>query len=564
MSTWYGSDRFVDRLAALGIEHVALNPGASIRGLHDSLVNPAGRSPGLVLALHEGIAVAIAQGYAKAAGRPMAVGLHDTVGLLNASMAIFNAWADRAPMLLVVGTGPLDTEQRRPYLDWIHTAGEQGEFVRHLTVWNEQPTSLEALLTACVRAWRASRRAPGGPALIGLDVTLQEEAVAAPPSPDTMFRADVARIGPDPHLVEELARDLRGARRPLFITDRPLSAEGSATLVRLAERIGAGLAELGGGASFPVGHAHDVSEGLIDALREADHLTLIEVRDPAFALGNVNLATRQMEGLERLPPMASVGLAGLMDRSWTVTESIGPERLDIVADPALALEQLDAVLGDTQRPLDAAFEAIASRPPPELPAAPGGPRGLHRGHVGRVLADSLRGHDWVLAHGQFGGWARRMLRFQRPDQFLGRSGGEGLGYGPGAAIGAALALRGSNRIVVSLQGDGDLLYTPQALWTAAHEGVPLLVIVDSNRTYGKDELHQRVVARERGRPEANVGRGIAIDAPAIDLAGLARSLGLAAQGPVDDLRDFALAVQRAIATVVAGEPALVEVRTALD
>ena len=150
MTTWFGSDRFVDRLAALGIEHLALNPGASIRGLHDSLVNPPGRSPSLVLALHEEIAVAIAHGYAKAAGRPMAVGSTTRSGLLHASMAIFNAWADRAPILLVVGTGPLDAAHRRPWLDWIHTVGEQGELVRHITVWNDQPASLVALLSSAV------------------------------------------------------------------------------------------------------------------------------------------------------------------------------------------------------------------------------------------------------------------------------------------------------------------------------------------------------------------------------------------------------------------------------
>jgi thiamine pyrophosphate-dependent acetolactate synthase large subunit-like protein len=563
-ATWYGSDLLVDRLAALGIEHVALNPGASIRGFHDSLVNPPGRSPNLVLALHEGIAVAMAQGYAKASGRPMAVGLHDTVGLLHGSMAIFNAWADRSPMILVVGTGPLDTAQRRPYLDWIHTAGEQGEFVRHLTVWNEQPTSIEALLTTTIRAWRAARGAPGGPALIGLDIDLQEQAADAPAEPGLTFRLDVARIGPDPAMIVELARDLRAAKRPLLMTDRPLSAEGSASLLRLAEQLGAGLVELGGGSSFPVGHPHDVSEGTLAALRAADHVTFIDVRDPSFALGAVNLTTRKMEGLDELPTMASIGLGGLMDRSWTVTESMGPERLDIVADPALALEQLVEAIGTSRRPLDPAFEAIASKPLRPLPEAAGDARGLHRGHVGRVLAGALDGSDWVLAHGQFGGWARRSLRFQRPGQFIGRSGGEGLGYGPGAAIGAALALRGSGKLVVSLQGDGDLLYTPQALWTAAHEGLPVLIVVDANRTYGKDELHQRVVAKERGRPETNVGSGIVIDQPTIDLAGLARSLGIAAEGPVEEIGELERALERAVARVKAGEPSVVEVRTTPD
>ena len=563
MSAWFGSDRLVDRLAALGIEHLALNPGASIRGIQDSLVNPPGRSPSLVLALHEGVAVAIAHGYAKAAGRPMAVGLHDTVGLLNGSMGIFNAWADRAPIVLVVGTGPLDTAHRRPYLDWIHTAGEQGEVVRHLTVWNEQPAGLEALLASTVRATRAARGAPGGPALIGVDIELQEAAVEPPPGDEPVFRTDAARIAPDPARLAELASDLRAAERPVLVTDRPLSVAASAALLRLAERLGAGLIELGGGASFPVGHPHDVSEHAVEALAAADHVTLVDVRDPSFGLGTVDLATRRMGGLDVDLRAASIGLGGLMDRSWLVTESMGPERLDIVADPELALEQLDAALEVPARPLDPALAAIAARPLPGLPPVAGA-RGLHRGHVGRVLAAALEGREWTLAHGQFGGWARRMLRFQRPGQFLGRSGGEGLGYGPGAAIGAALALRGSGTLVLSLQGDGDLLYTPQAIWTAAHEGLPLLMVVDANRTYGKDEQHQRVVARERGRPEGNAGRGILIDEPVVDHAALARSLGVAAEGPIEDLDELRPALDRALAAVAAGEPALIEIRTAPD
>jgi benzoylformate decarboxylase/acetolactate synthase-1/2/3 large subunit len=268
-----------------------------------------------------------------------------------------------------------------------------------------------------------------------------------------------------------------------------------------------------------------------------------------------------MEGLDALPPVASVGRGSLMDRSWLVTESPGPERLDLVADPALALEQLCDAVGAERRELDPAFARIAARPPKPLPTPEGDARGLHRGHVGRVLRDAIEGRDWVLGYGQFGGWARRSLRFQRPDQYLGRSGGEGLGYGPGAAVGAALALRGSGKLVVSLQGDGDLLYTPQAFWTAAHENLPLLVVVDANRTYGKDEQHQRAVAAERSRPEGNVGRGIAIDGPVVDHAAMARALGVRAEGPITTLHDLETALEAAIEAVEAGEPALVEVRT---
>jgi len=188
-------------------------------------------------------------------------------------------------------------------------------------------------------------------------------------------------------------------------------------------------------------------------------------------------------------------------------------------------------------------------------------RGIHRGHVALALRDALEGTDWTIANGILGNWARRVLRFQEPRQFLGRSFAGGLGYGAGASIGAALAYRGSGRVVVDLQGDGDFLYTPQALWTAAHHGIPLLFVLDSNRSYFQDERHQRAMASNRGRPPERVGVGIAIDEPAVDHAGLARSFGVAAEGPVEEPDDLGPALRRAVERVRAGEPVVVDVRT---
>jgi thiamine pyrophosphate-dependent acetolactate synthase large subunit-like protein len=560
---WFGSDLLVERLSRIGVRQVALNPGASIRGLHDSLVNPPGAAPQLVLALHEEIAVAIAHGYAKAGGGTMAVGVHDTVGLLHASMAIFNAWADRAPVLVLVGTGPLDAARRRPWIDWIHTVTDQGALVRDFTVWNDQPTSVEAMLTSVDRGWAAIHRAPEGPGLIALDVDVQEATVdRAEFDAQLAVRPAIAsRIAPDPTVVDAIIRDLRAARRPLFVTDRPLADAPSRLLVELAARSGAGLLELGGGASFPVGHPHDVTEGAEAAMAAADHLLLVEVRDPSWALGTVDLGSRRVETAWRRGPVASVGLVGALDPTWMVTESAGPARLDLTADPELALAALLDAWGPNRRELDPALIEAAATPPPETPAATRDERGIHRGHVGRALAGALAGTEWTVANGILGGWARRTLRFERPEQFLGRSFGGGLGYGVGASLGAALALRGSGRVVVDLQGDGDLLYTPQALWTAAHHDIPLLVVVDSNRSYFQDERHQRAVARQRGRPPERVGMGITIDDPAVDLAALARSLGIAAQGPIEDYAALEAALGWAVARVRAGEPVLLDVRT---
>jgi len=179
----YGSDLVVDLLRAVGIDYVALNPGATYRGLHDSLVNYGGnRAPELILTTHEEIAVALAHGYAKARGAPMAAIVHDIVGLQHASMAIFNAFCDQAPVLVLGATGPMDAAHRRPWIDWIHTALVQGTQVRDYVKLDDQPASVAALPEAFLRAWRVARTEPRGPVYLCLDAGLQEEALDHPPA----------------------------------------------------------------------------------------------------------------------------------------------------------------------------------------------------------------------------------------------------------------------------------------------------------------------------------------------------------------------------------------------
>src|SRR5436190_10338290 len=138
----WGSDAVADLLRALDIPYIALTPGASFRGLHDSLVNYLGNTrPELLLCVHEETAVALAHGYARVTGRPLAVALHANVGLMHATMAIFNAWCDRIPIVMLGGVGPMDAMQRRPWVDWIHTSRHLGALIRGYTKWDDQPGS---------------------------------------------------------------------------------------------------------------------------------------------------------------------------------------------------------------------------------------------------------------------------------------------------------------------------------------------------------------------------------------------------------------------------------------
>src|SRR6478752_5037381 len=210
----WGSDAIAAMLRALDIPYLALNPGASYRGLHDSIVNYLGNErPQMLLCLHEESAVALAHGYAKATGKMMGAVVHSNVGLMHASMAIFNAWCDRVPMLILGATGPWDAARRRPWIDWIHTASDQGALVRDYTKWDNQPGSVPAAYEALLRAVQMANTPPRGPTYINLDAALQEAKIGPlPPVPD-VSRFEV----PDPVLpgndsIEKAAKLLSGAK----------------------------------------------------------------------------------------------------------------------------------------------------------------------------------------------------------------------------------------------------------------------------------------------------------------------------------------------------------------
>src|SRR5436305_12572770 len=179
--TW-GSDVAAQMLRRLGIPYVSLNPGASYRGLHDSLVNHLGNErPGMLLCLHEDHAVAIAHGYAKAAGEPMACVLHSNVGLMHGMMGLYNAWCDRVPMIVLGATGPVAAAKRRPWIDWIHTSRDQRAYTRSIIKWDDQPTSPAALVEAMTRANLLTRSAPTAPVYIVPDAGFQEQRLDKEP-----------------------------------------------------------------------------------------------------------------------------------------------------------------------------------------------------------------------------------------------------------------------------------------------------------------------------------------------------------------------------------------------
>jgi len=552
----WGSDVPARMLRRLDIPFIALTPGASYRGFHDSLVNHLGNeSPEMILCLHEEHAVAVAHGYAKVTGRPLAVALHSNVGLLHGSMAIFNAWADRAPMLILGATGPVDAVERRPWIDWLHTTQDQGALIRNFTKWDDQPGSAEAAASSMMRAWKITSTRPHAPVYVNLDASWQEAPLTTEiVLPDPNRHAPPAPTRPDPDRLMQAAEAILQAKRPVVLFGRGARTEAAmATRVALAERVGAlMLSDLKAGAMVPSDHPSHAGQPFNKLSSEAREV--LAQADVILSLGWIDLGglLRQAYGADSAKPLViHAGEESHLHRGW------GQEHYDLAAIDIEFLADPDTTAADFLFLLP-----DADRPAPAVPAHPREVTAPDDTLTQRDIARALRhavGETPVTFPALSRGWPVDLWPHRHPLDYLGKDGGGGIGSGPGLAVGAALALRNSDRLVIATLGDGDTLMGINAFWTAAKYRLPLLTIVANNRSYFNDELHQESVARRRGRAEANAWVGQRLDDPAPDIAGLARAQGLGGVGPVRTLEELEAAVSEGVKAVRNGQPFLIDV-----
>jgi thiamine pyrophosphate-dependent acetolactate synthase large subunit-like protein len=554
----WGSDAIAATLRALDIPYLALNPGASYRGLHDSLVNHLGNTrPQMLLTLHEESAVAIAQGYAKASGRMMGAVLHSNVGLMHATMALFNAWCDRVPLLALGATGPWDAARRRPWIDWIHTVSDQGALVRDYTKWDNQPGSVEAALEALARAAQIARTAPQGPVYVNLDAALQEAKLdRMPPLPDVARLSAPQTTLPAPAEVEAAAKLLSQARAPAILFGRGGRSEASWALrVALAEKLQARVfTDLKMAAVFPTDHALHaappatfLSPDGIRLLREADVVLALDWNDLAGTL-------KQAWGAEAVgAKVIRVSADQHLHRGWSADyQGLPPADLYLLCEADAALEVLlRAVQKRSAAPAPHAAARAASAGGGELPMSV----------LAAALNEATEGLSVCLTRLPLG-WSGAYRHFRHPLDYLGSEGGGGVGAGPGITVGAALALKGGGRLPVAVMGDGDFLMGVTALWTATHYRIPCLILVANNRSFYNDELHQERVARERGRPVENKWIGQRIDEPDIDLAMLARAQGAVGIGPVRTPDALRAALGEGLCAAQGGAVCVVDARVA--
>ncbi|MGE4336821.1 MAG: thiamine pyrophosphate-binding protein [Pigmentiphaga sp.] len=557
--TPWGSDKIADMLRALDIPYVLLNPGASYRGLHDSLVNHLGNEdPPILVVLHEEHAVAIAHGYAKVTGKPLAVVLHANVGLMHGTMAIYNAWVDRAPVLMLGATGPVDAAKRRPWIDWIHTAQDQGALIRPFIKWDAQPASVPAAMEAMLRAQQIATTAPLGPVYVCLDASLQESRLAediALPDPARYLAPPPAR--PAQAQIEQAAEWLSSARRPVILAGRvSRSGAGWEARVKLAETLNAQvLTDLKVGAAFPTDHPlHAAPCGMFlhaeaaRVLREADVVLSLDWLDLAGTL-------KQAWGTDPVQSrIVQVSVDHYSHNGWSMDhQGLPPIDLFLLSEPEPAVDLLNACVS----PRSAPAPVRAQLPPPPARGS-GGDGPLNVPLVAATLRRALGTTPTCLTRLPLS-WSGEFWDFRHPLDFLGYDGGGGVGSGPGMAIGSALALKGGGRLPVAVIGDGDFLMGANALWTAATAETPMLIVVVNNRSFFNDEVHQERVALQRHRPVENRWIGQRIDNPPPDLAMMARSQGLTGYGPVRTEAELETVLAEAIGQVRQGGIVVVDV-----
>ena len=580
------SDFMVDVIKSLKIEYVYSNPASSFRGLHELLINYGKNTmPEFLTVTHEEASVAMCHGHFKATGKPQMAIMHGTVGLQHACMAIYNAWADRVP-LIVIGGNDLDASKRPPGTPTVHSAQDINALVRDFTKWDDQPVSLQHFAQSFVRAYKYAMTPPYGPVMIALDAGLQQEGIKEKDAKSLYTPRYVPASPPhaDPAALREAAKLLVNAQNPLIVADRCARTQaGMDSLVQLAELLQAPVVNQVNRVNFPNRH-HLSARGNIQALiRNADVIMGLELTDFWNTVnGWVDNGEHDGHGLLefRMRPDAkliSISSVELNTKAnYQDFQRFMPVDILMPADAQASLPMLiefvkSAITSERRAVFDKRGEALrrshaqAIERDRQMAALGWDASPITISRMCAELWPHIKDLDWSLVNASSGsmGYPMRLFNMDRQHRWLGRNGASGQGYGPGAAVGAANGNKSLGRFTVSIQGDGDLMYVPGALWTATHHNIPLLMMVHNNRGYHQEVMHVQRLSNRRNRV-ANLGKttgpvGTSIENPNIDYANLAKSMGWWGAGPIKDPAELGTVLAKAVQVVRAGEPALVDV-----
>jgi acetolactate synthase-1/2/3 large subunit len=560
------SDYMIDLLRSLGIEQVAFLPGDTFRGLHESVINHGMvTSPrmGFVPCMHEEMSVAVCQGYAKISGKPMVCIVHSVVGLQHATMAIYNSWVDRVPVFIITGQ-QTDPDKRLGEVEWDHSVFDGPEIVRDFTKYDDTPPTLRAFSESAVRAYKIAMTPPNGPVILAVDTLLQLKQV---PQGELPAIPRLPRIIPpqgEESACEEIAQLLVAAEYPVLYANRHArTPAGLANLIELAETLQAPVVDGGGRMNFPWRHPLNQTADARALMSRADVILGLEPTDfydatraappNAQKISITSTALYSKSNYQDLQRFTDVDIAVAADSEATVPVITAAVRRQLSPTRRAALKERGARL--------ARAHAAALKRARDAAAVGWNVSPITTARMCMELYGAIRKEDWSLVNGTFfqSLWPQRLWSADKFHRYIGGSGGAGLGYQPGATMGAAIANQRHGRLTVAIGGDGDLMVTPSWLWTAAHNRIPLLYVVHNNRAYHEEIMWLQAVAGQRQRGMDRCHIGTTIDHPYIDYAKLAQSMGVYGEGPIMDPNALGPALERAISVVKRGEPALVDV-----
>jgi acetolactate synthase-1/2/3 large subunit len=476
----------------------------------------------------------------------------------------------------VIGaTGPMTEKLRRPFIDWIHTAHAQGSAVRDYTKWDYQPSSVHGVADSFARAYSIMMTEPQGPVYMVYDAGLQEaELTETVQIPDASAIKVPPRIAADPELIGEAADMLLAADYPVLLTEYAARAPiGFDDTVELAETVGSAVFDINKRLGFPNRHPLNVSmHG--DAFKGADLVAALDVVDWTRGSHKPNWETREVEAITTPDcKWIDIGFADIEISKWA-TDYNKHHNWDmrILADTANAIPALTAacktrIAGDTKletRIRDrarlvgekhaaqwAAWQEQVKETWDQMP--------MHEARMAHEVHEAIKEEDWVLTAGTLKDWVRKVWNFDKPYQHPGRDLGTGTQFG--ISLGIAYAYKDTDKLVVDLQPDGDLMFDLGALWVAAKYEIPMLVIMYNNRAYYNDWAHQISVANKRGTDPDRAYIGMDLEGPAPDFAHIAKGLDWYAEGPIFEPSEIGPAVARGIEQVRKGKPALIDVIT---
>ncbi|HZZ95227.1 MAG TPA: thiamine pyrophosphate-binding protein [Usitatibacter sp.] len=567
-----GSDFMVDVIKTLDLEYMSMNPGSSYRSLHESLINYGGnKAPELITCMHEEAAVAMAHGYSKAAGKPMGVAVHGTVGLQHATMAIYNAWVDRVPIVMFAGNG-LDITKRRPGTEWNHSVQDPALIARDFLKWDDYPMSLQHFAESAVRAYKIATTPPMEPVLITADIDLQEEPVHDGARLSIPKLAHSVPPQGERAALAEAAKWLVGATHPVIIADRcARTPDGVKHLVELAEALQAPVIDLGGRMNFPNNHPlyQTAKHGL---MKDADVVLLLEVSDPFGQFNSISDPAKKLTHFaNKDAKVVNISMQDVFlhsnyqdfQRYWPVDLSING---DAEASLPALTEEVRRLLTDERKRAFAERGArlkdshVKSRKHALEEAAVGWDGSpISTARMAMELYATIRNEPWCLAVSDRIKAPRDLWTVTEHHQMLGGAGAQGVGFCAPGSLGTALANKSRGRFTVTFQPDGDLNYSPGVLWTAAHHQIPILYVMFNNRAYLHETMHIQRMAGLHNRDVSRANIGTTIDNPFVDYAKLAQAYGVWAEGPITDPSQLAAVYRRAVDVVKSGHPALVDV-----